>query len=309
MQRIPWLAKIPDPKLRSQMLNSFIPEVTYSRCRSFVARRNCVTSGFTGNTSPTSSYEIEIRTQRKTRLCLFHGTVLKFPMTSTSYVFIFIQLAFVLSRVIFSSASCTQDYDCFPSGGRKCCLGECSKRKYCSNYCDYNGDCDISKRENCIGNKCTTEVRTLQPGHCRYSYQCDTLTEICEGGKCKKIKGVNGATEIPKSDGGTNSGNSALPATVLVGITVPVVGIAIILIIIVCLVLRHKRQMRNHEANERLRHEREMQSLAVSRRPCPVPSAPPLPPYDTFRRGDPILQAPLAAPPSYDDVMKNTVSA
>lgn len=202
----------------------------------------------------------------------------------------------LLWRINICSASCTADHDCFPSGGRKCCKGECFNRKYCSNYCNYNGDCDISKRENCIGNKCTTEVRTLKPGHCRYSYQCDTLTEICLDGKCKKIKGLNEATHIPT--GGTSPANSKLPASVLVGIIVPLV-IIIVLIISVWFVFWRKKKKREQEEDiQRHQRQSEMQSAA----PFPLPSAPPLPLDDTFRGGG----IPSQAPPSYDDVMKNT---
>ena len=221
----------------------------------------------------------------------------RFFITVTS-CFVFIYFTFILSRINICSASCTADHDCFPSGGRKCCSGECFNRKYCSNHCNYNGDCDISKRENCVAYRCTTEVRTLKPGQCRYSYQCDTLTEICQDGKCKKIKGVNEATYIPTRS--TSPENSKLPASVLVGIIVPLV-IIVVLIISVCFVFWRRQKKREQEEDiQRHQHQSEMQSVAR----FPLPSAPPLPLDDTFRGGG----IPPQAPPSYNDVVKNTLS-
>ena len=219
----------------------------------------------------------------------------RFFITVTS-CFVFIYFTFILSRINICSASCTADHDCFPSGGRKCCSGECFNRKYCSNHCNYNGDCDISKRENCVAYRCTTEVRTLKPGQCRYSYQCDTLTEICQDGKCKKIKGVN--EDIPTRS--TSPENSKLPASVLVGIIVPLV-IIVVLIISVCFVFWRRQKKREQEEDiQRHQHQSEMQSVAR----FPLPSAPPLPLDDTFRGGG----IPSQAPPSYNDVVKNTLS-
>lgn len=238
-------------------------------------------------------------------------------MSSSLCVFIFTHLIILsTSRITISTAAaCSEDYECFPSGGRKCCLDKCSARKYCGNYCSYNGDCDISKQENCVGNKCTTEVRTLQPGHCRYSYECDTLTEICDQGKCKKIKGVNGATDIPKSDGDeTNSGKVRSLTVILVAVIIPA-GIVIALIFGVCFAnykiraITNRSQMREQENMGTHQQQSEMQSMdrvvTASQTPhcSALSSAPPLPPYDTFSGGTP----PLQAPPSYDDVMKNYV--
>lgn len=236
-----------------------------------------------------------------------------FLMRSSSCIFTFSSFILITSRIIISTAtSCSEDYDCFPSGGRSCCLNKCSGRKYCGNYCTYNGDCDISKQENCIGNKCTTQVRTLKPGHCRYSYECDSLTEICERGVCKKIKGVNGATDIPKSNGGTNSGSSNSLTVVLLATIIPAI-IVVALIFSVCVANCKIRALRNRghvceRGNIQTRHEQsEMQSInsAVTTSqitPCPLPSAPPLPPYDALSGGTP----PSQAPPSYDEVIKST---
>ena len=222
-------------------------------------------------------------------------------MISPLSVFILTQLIILLPGINVYSASCKEDLECYRSGGRKCCDNDCSARKYCGNYCEYDDDCDITKRENCVGNKCTTEVRTLQPGQCRYSYQCDTLTEICYEGKCKKIEGLNEeTTKIPKSDEGTN--NSILPAAVIVGIIVPLL-IVIVLMISVCLFLRTRRQMRQQQANQL---QREMQSvIASTQRPIfpPFPSSPPLPANETFVEGE----IPSQAPPSYDEAMKTAV--
>lgn len=145
-------------------------------------------------------------------------------MRSYLYVLSLSHLILITTRIAVSiDTSCSDDQDCFPSGGRKCCLGKCSRRKYCENYCTFNGDCDISKQENCTRNKCATEVRTLKPGNCRYSYECNNLMEICEQGVCKETKGA--ATVIPKSGGMENweSGNSltaVLAATIIPAVIV-----------------------------------------------------------------------------------------
>ena len=152
-----------------------------------------------------------------------------------SYLHVLILSHFILIRAriaISTETSCSKDQDCFPSGGRKCCLGKCSARKYCGNYCTYIGDCDISKRENCIGNKCATEVRTSKAGHCRYSHECDNLTEICEQGVCKEINGV--ATTIPNPGSGTNSAGSSNSLTAVLAATIIPAVIVIALIFGVC---------------------------------------------------------------------------
>lgn len=226
-------------------------------------------------------------------------------MLSSVCIFTFTLFIVITSRITISVAtSCSKDHDCFSSGGRKCCLNKCSARKYCGNYCTYNGDCDISKQENCIGNRCTTEVGTLKPGHCRYSYECESLTEICEHGECKKIKGVNGATDIPKSDGGSNLESSTSLTVVLVATVIPAV-IVLALIFGVCFAnhkirtLRNRGHVRRDQGNIQMRHQQsEMQSTNSAVTTRPLPSAPPLPPYDTFSGGTP----PSQAPPSYDEV-------
>lgn len=154
-------------------------------------------------------------------------------MRSYLYVLILSHFIVITARIASSTeTSCSDDQDCFPFGGRKCCLGECTARKHCGNYCTENGDCDISKQENCTGNKCTTEIRSLKAGRCQHSYECNNLTELCEQGVCKEIKRVG--TMVPKSEGGTNSGismNSLTP--VLAAIIIPAV-IVIALIFGVC---------------------------------------------------------------------------
>lgn len=201
-------------------------------------------------------------------------------MRSSSRIFALTSFIFITSRIIISTAtSCSEAYDCFPSGGRSCCLNKCSGRKYCGNYCTYNGDCDISKQENCIGNKCTTQVRTLKPG---------------------------------QSNGGTNSGSSNSLTVVLLATIVPA-AIVVALILSVCVANCKIRALRNRghareSENIQTRHQQsEMQSTnsAVTTSQmtsCPLPSAPPLPPYDALSGGTP----PSQAPPCYDDVMKNT---
>lgn len=220
-------------------------------------------------------------------------------------VFIFIHFVLNAPRISTSTAtSCSEDYDCFPSGGKKCCLEKCSARKYCENFCSYNGDCDISKQENCISNKCTTEARTLEPGHCRYSYECDKSTEICDQGECKKIKGLNGGTDTPKS------GNSSALVVPLLAVIIPAV-IVIVLVIGVCFAnykiraIRARNRM-SDQVNEQTHQEQqtELQSVTNSQTPYPLPSAPPLLPYVMSSGGDP----PSQAPPSYEDAMKNTYS-
>lgn len=222
-------------------------------------------------------------------------------MFSSLSVLILTHLILIKARITISTAtSCSDDHNCFPSGGRKCCLDKCSGRKYCENYCTYNGDCDISKQENCIGNKCTTEVRTLQPGYCRYSYDCDNLTEICEEGVCKKIEGVNGTTTIPKSGGDTNSGNSNSLTAVLVATIIPAF-IVIALIFGVCFAnykiraLQSRSHARDEENIQTHQQQSEMHSFITSQ--TPRPRAPLLPPYHTFSGETP----PSQAPPSYDD--------
>lgn len=154
-------------------------------------------------------------------------------MRSYLYVFFLSHYIFITARIAISTeTSCSNDQDCFPSGGRKCCFGKCSGRKYCGNYCTYDGDCDISKQENCTGNKCTTEVGTLKPGRCQHSYECNNLTEICVQGVCKEIKGV--ATMVPKSGGGTNSGSSLNSLTAVLAATIIPAVIVIALIFGVC---------------------------------------------------------------------------
>lgn len=142
-----------------------------------------------------------------------------------------LQILITAKIAVSIDTSCSDDQACFLSGGRKCCHGKCSWRKYCENYCTFNGDCDISKQENCTGNKCTTEVRTLKPVDCRYSYDCNNLTEICEKGVCKESKGA--ATMIPKSGVRENWESSNSLTAVLAATIIPAV-IVMALIFGVC---------------------------------------------------------------------------
>ena len=166
-------------------------------------------------------------------------------MRSYLCVLILTHLIVITARITISTATtCSDEQACFPSGGRKCCLGKCSGRKYCENYCTYNGDCDTSKQENCTGNKCVTEVKTLKPGNCRYNYECDKLTDICEQGVCKRA-----ATTIPKSGGGTNSGSSTNSLTAVLAATIIPAVIVIALIFGVCFANRKIRAIQRRPSH------------------------------------------------------------
>lgn len=161
-------------------------------------------------------------------------------MRSYLCVLILTHLIVIAVRITTSFATtCSDDHACFPSGGRKCCLGKCYGRKYCGNYCTYNGDCDTSKQENCTGNKCATEIRTLKPGRCRNNYECDNLTGKCEKGVCKEIKGA--ATTIPESTGGKNFGSSINSLTAVLAATIIPAVIVIALVFGVCFANRKIR--------------------------------------------------------------------
>lgn len=161
-------------------------------------------------------------------------------MRSYLCVLILTHLIVIAVRITTSFATtCSDDHTCFPSGGRKCCLGKCYGRKYCGNYCTYNGDCDTSKQENCTGNKCATEIRTLKPGRCRNNYECDNLTGKCEKGVCKEIKGA--ATTIPESTGGKNFGSSINSLTAVLAATIIPAVIVIALVFGVCFANRKIR--------------------------------------------------------------------
>ena len=171
-------------------------------------------------------------------------------MRSYLYVLSLSHLILITARIAVSiDTSCSDDQDCFPSGGRKCCLDKCSGRKYCENYCTSNTDCDMAKRENCTGNKCATEVRNLKLGNCQYSYECNNLTEICEQGVCKETKGA--ATMIPKSSVSEKWESSNSLAAVLAATIIPAVIVMALIIGVCC-------------ANHKIR--------AIQRRPSRAPS-------------------------------------
>lgn len=219
-------------------------------------------------------------------------------MASAAFIKFFIVV--VASRASISIATpCSEDNDCYLSGGRKCCFDKCSPRKYCGNNCFKNDDCDISKQENCFSNKCTTD--TLPPKQCHHSYECDPVTEICVDGKCKEMRKENDDTDVPKS------GNTRTLAVSLLPFIIPAV-VVILLVIGVCFAnhkIRLIRTRMNEGAQDHHEQSTEMPSVIHSLQPhYPLPRAPPLPPYDMSSDG----KLPSQAPPSYEDAMKNHYS-
>lgn len=88
--------------------------------------------------------------------------------------------------------------------------------------------------------------------------QCDTLGEIYYEGKCKKIEGVNGVTQVPKWNRETQR-----LASVLIGIIVPlVIVVAVIVYFLFWLFFGKGKKNPEHEAVQRHQQPHEMQAVS-----------------------------------------------